>query len=57
MEMLNNELVAVSVIVVVAGAIFGIVAKTMFGGKKEEKVLEEIAAKYADKSGGKKSKK
>ncbi len=53
---LFEDLVAGSVVVIVGGAIVGMVIKLLWGNRGEDRALDNIAAKYADKPKGKKSK-
>jgi hypothetical protein len=55
--MLVEQLVATAVVVLVGGAVVGIVLKTFLGGASEDKKLAQISEKYRAPSEGKASEK
>ena len=57
MGALFEDLVAGSVVVIVGGAIVGMVIKLLWGSRGENQALDNIAAKYADSGKSKKGKK
>ena len=57
MGALFEDLVAGSVIIIVGGAIVGMVVKLLWGSRGEERALDDIAARYAEPKSGKKTKK